>query len=76
MNKEYEKAIADYDKVIKLYPKYYRAYFNKAYACELAGKKADALASYELFLKNAPITEEYESQLETAKQRVDELKAK
>ena len=50
-------------------------YFNKAYACELAGEKAEAIAAYELFVSKAPIEPEYESQLETARDRIAALKA-
>ena len=64
-------AIADYDKSIEINPKNAEVYFNKAGACENAGRKKEAIETYEVFIKYAPV--QYAPNIEQAKKKIKEL---
>ncbi len=64
----YDKAIGDFNKSLELDPKLADAQFNKALALEAAGRRDEARAAYEGFLKHAP--PEAREQIEQAKSKI------
>ena len=49
--RDYNQAIADYDKAIKLYPSYALAYLNRGNAYEAQGDHSRAIADYNEAIK-------------------------
>jgi len=68
---QYDTAITDYNKAIKLNPQYAEAYFNKASSCDKLGYKSEAIQAYKLFIRYAPPT--YSSYIEKVKQQIRTL---
>jgi hypothetical protein len=53
-NGDYDKAIADFDQAIRLYPNYVQAYINRGITYEKKGDYDRAIADYELVLQINP----------------------
>ncbi len=67
--KEYQQAVAIFDKALEKDPTYWRALMNKGRALEALNKKADALKSYEKAMGTAP-----DGTKKTLKTRIEALK--
>ncbi len=52
-------ALADYDKALRIDPRNYRIFLNKALACDESGRVKDAAEAYRNVLKYAPSKESY-----------------
>jgi tetratricopeptide (TPR) repeat protein len=71
MKDQYDRAVSDYDQAITLNPQDANAYYNKALACEKAGRTGEAINAYRQFIANAP--PQYAQYIEKAKQCVATL---
>jgi len=69
--KQFDVAISDYNKALEINPELVEAYWSKARACEIAGRKTEAIATYKALIQYAPA--KYAHLIERAKQKVGEL---
>ena len=69
--KQFDVAISDYNKALEIKPELVEAYWGKARACEIAGRKTEAIEAYKAFIQYAPA--KYAHLIERAKQKVREL---
>lgn len=67
-----DEAIADYNKALKIKPDFFSVHFNKALACQKAGRIKDAITAYKNFLLFAPPSEKATREL--AKEKIEELR--
>ena len=66
-------AIADFDRALKINSKFAEAHFNKALACEQAGRAGEAPAAYKSFLQYA--APENDRQAHFARERIKALES-
>lgn len=69
--KQYDAAIADFDKALVAEPTMAIAQYNKALALDQAGRAKDAIAAYRTFLQQA--TAEHAAMAKHARERVAAL---
>jgi hypothetical protein len=68
---ELDRAIDDYDRALALTPEDGMIYYNKARACEKAGRLAEAIRAYRSFIKFAP--SEYTQYVEPVRAQIAAL---
>lgn len=66
-----DKAIDDYDRALELTPNAGMIYYNKARACQKAGRIAEAISAYRNFVRLAP--EQYAQYIEPVKAQIKAL---
>ncbi len=70
---EYDLAIADFTRAVNIDPDYYEVYWNKAAACEKAGRTKEALEAYGEYVRRAPPRES--AKVAQARERIKALTA-
>ncbi len=71
---KYDEAIADYNQVIKLKPKYAEAYSNRGNVYKKLKKYDEAIADYEKFIELAKSNPKLKSHIPRVQEWIEELR--
>jgi tetratricopeptide (TPR) repeat protein len=59
-------AVALFDRVLQVAPRFYEAQLNRGIALQLAGRRAEAAEQFRALLRNLPSSKEHDSQRRAA----------